>query len=799
MRPERRDASRPPPRGEGRRPRRRSGGGRSPHSLPICRAALAVDLPSGEVMRLAFAVSSVARCFAAIAASPRRRSSASPPTCASRATARCMSWRRSACAPRATEIRRGIFRDVSTTFEDADGNVHRVGFELLGVTRDGRPEPYFTERHGDYPPHLCRRRGRVPRPGSYTYVLTYETDRQVRWFDGKPELYWNVTGNDWAFPISRRERQPDAAGRRRAGALDRLYRQRSASAARTGAAPSAATACSTSRRRGGSSRRGADHRRGDSRRARSTPPSDARTRRYFLLDYREWIIGSVGLLVVFGYYLWAWNAVGRDPKGGTIIPLFHPPEGVSPALASYIRNWGFGANAWKAFTAAALSLAVRGLLVFDQEGKDLMLERTDAAADGRERCRPASRPCSTGSKAGRPRRDQQRQRQGGRQTIGEEFKKSVETESGGRYFQPQPRLFRRRRRALASLTVAGDRRLRRPAARRISACSSACCSSASSSASSSCRSSPRSSTAATRRSSSASLVVARLRARLRRLPSPATSRRPIERHGCGMLSRRLLDALARPRLPVRAGARLADAERPLLLSAARADAGGPAGDGPDRGLSACIWRRRNPAASTSPTRRRSPPSASRRCCPTRWRSTWRGHGPTPSPRRWPARIRATPIRCRHYHPRWRRGGSLVERQFRPLRSPPAVASASGALRELDAAQLVGLVGIFRRRRFGRRRRRPRRRGVVAAKRIAQRRRDAATGSSDSRLGRRSARDDRRSRLQSRGFDRTSPARCDARSASRAVLRGNSRAHAAAGGGGSAPAGDRRAGRGRADL
>ncbi|MGB8156713.1 MAG: DUF2207 domain-containing protein, partial [Pseudolabrys sp.] len=29
----------------------------------------------------------------------------------------------------------------------------------------------------------------------------YRTGRQVRWFDGKPELNWNVTGNFWRFPI----------------------------------------------------------------------------------------------------------------------------------------------------------------------------------------------------------------------------------------------------------------------------------------------------------------------------------------------------------------------------------------------------------------------------------------------------------------------------------------------------------------------------------------------------------------------------------------------------------------------
>ncbi|MGA7600240.1 MAG: DUF2207 domain-containing protein [Pseudolabrys sp.] len=37
--------------------------------------------------------------------------------------------------------------------------------------------------------------------GEHTYVFRYRTGRQVRWFDGKPELNWNVTGNFWRFPI----------------------------------------------------------------------------------------------------------------------------------------------------------------------------------------------------------------------------------------------------------------------------------------------------------------------------------------------------------------------------------------------------------------------------------------------------------------------------------------------------------------------------------------------------------------------------------------------------------------------
>ena len=103
---------------------------------------------------------------------------------------------------------------------------------------------------------------------------------------------------------------------------------------------------------------------------------------YQLFDNRHWMIGGIGFLLVLIYYFAAWEAVGRDPKGGIVIPLFHPPPGISPALANYIRDWGFGREKWRAFTAAALSLAVKGLVHFDQTGKALTLKATGKQPEG---------------------------------------------------------------------------------------------------------------------------------------------------------------------------------------------------------------------------------------------------------------------------------------------------------------------------------------------------------------------------------------------------------------------------------
>src|SRR3546814_1990151 len=42
-------------------------------------------------------------------------------------------------------IRRGIYRDFPTRYRDRIGNRVVVGFEVVGVQRDGKPEPWFTE------------------------------------------------------------------------------------------------------------------------------------------------------------------------------------------------------------------------------------------------------------------------------------------------------------------------------------------------------------------------------------------------------------------------------------------------------------------------------------------------------------------------------------------------------------------------------------------------------------------------------------------------------------------------------
>ena len=44
---------------------------------------------------------------------------------------------------------------------------------------------------------------RLVQAGEHTYELVFRTDRQLGYFADHDELYWNVTGNGWDFPIDR--------------------------------------------------------------------------------------------------------------------------------------------------------------------------------------------------------------------------------------------------------------------------------------------------------------------------------------------------------------------------------------------------------------------------------------------------------------------------------------------------------------------------------------------------------------------------------------------------------------------
>ncbi|WP_395174297.1 DUF2207 domain-containing protein [Roseibium alexandrii] len=272
------------------------------------------------------------------------------------------------------EIKRGIFRDIPLRAKDANGWEHDVPFELLEVLRDGQRENKFTRDNGRGVRIYIGREDVLLDPGVYTYTIKYRMWRQVRFFDGYDEVYWNATGNEWIFPID----EAVARVRLPAGADATQY------AAYTGAFGSDAADYEAS----------VDPATGQVVFETTQPlgayegltvavgfpkgfvaePSDSEKWDMWLQDQRVLAIGAPAVLILVFYYLISWWRVGRDPARGVIFPRFKGPDGVSPAMANYITNRGIEGQRWVALAAACLSLATKGRLKLSKDDKDLVLE-----------------------------------------------------------------------------------------------------------------------------------------------------------------------------------------------------------------------------------------------------------------------------------------------------------------------------------------------------------------------------------------------------------------------------------------
>jgi len=99
-------------------------------------------------------------------------------------------------------IQHGLYRDFPTTYTDPDsGRVTRVSFKVVSLTRDGAAEPWRSARLSNGVRVYFGSSSTTLTSGEHVYVFTYASDRQLGFFEDHDELYWNVTGNGWEFPI----------------------------------------------------------------------------------------------------------------------------------------------------------------------------------------------------------------------------------------------------------------------------------------------------------------------------------------------------------------------------------------------------------------------------------------------------------------------------------------------------------------------------------------------------------------------------------------------------------------------
>ncbi len=276
-------------------------------------------------------------------------------------------------------IRRGLYRDLPTEYTDRFMNKYEVSIEPLAVLRNDAAEDFHTVKVRRGQRTYFGHEDRFLAAGVHTYVFRYRASRMLGFFEAHDEIYWNVTGFDWAFPIDRASAHvylefdvdPSALSYEAYtgpfGARGEDYTSRIAP---DGAVEFLAT--------------------------RPLSPVNGMTivvgwPKGFVeeptgLDRFGWLVNDnvnllvalAGFILLLGYYIPVWNRHGRDPDEGVIIPRYEPPRGFSPASLRYIQQMYYDN---KVMTAAIVNLAVKGYLVIRERSGKHWLERLKPPPD----------------------------------------------------------------------------------------------------------------------------------------------------------------------------------------------------------------------------------------------------------------------------------------------------------------------------------------------------------------------------------------------------------------------------------
>ena len=283
------------------------------------------------------------------------------------------------------QIRRGIYRDFPTRYEDRFGNRVRVDLQVLGVQRNDVTEPWFTESMTNGVRINTGNDSFLPVPADYTYTFHYRTTRQLGFFSDHDEIYWNAIGTGWVFPIESATvvvHLPSPVPVASMHAEGYTGRQGAKGAAYQADLPEPGVARYRLTEGLGPYEgltivltfpKGLIH-----------EPTQSERTQWLLKDNRGVLVALAGFILALVYMVRQWQRVGRDPQKGIVIARYEPRDGQSPAGLRYMENMGYD---MRCFTGDVLALAVAGRLTIHKEdhflGDEWSLERSDAPSSSK--------------------------------------------------------------------------------------------------------------------------------------------------------------------------------------------------------------------------------------------------------------------------------------------------------------------------------------------------------------------------------------------------------------------------------
>lgn len=257
------------------------------------------------------------------------------------------------------QIKRGIFRTLPLV-RNINGNDYKINYDITSVKRNGSKENYHTEKNNlSYKIYIGDKDINL-KEGIYLYEITYSATNQIGFFKNYDELYWNVNGNEWNFPIE----NISATVTLPVGA--KIIQ----SACYTGSYGNTSGNCSDEKLSENAIQwKAQDLLAGEGLTVAvgftkgiivqpPPPPPPSFFEKFGLAIFLS--IFSLGLLL---YFYVSWRKYGVDPPKPTIYPQLNIPDNLSPASLGYIhKEYYFN----KLLTASLINLAIKGYIHIDQ-------------------------------------------------------------------------------------------------------------------------------------------------------------------------------------------------------------------------------------------------------------------------------------------------------------------------------------------------------------------------------------------------------------------------------------------------
>lgn len=270
-------------------------------------------------------------------------------------------------------IKRGLIRTLPTSYVDSYGIGRHSKYVLNDVLVNGKKSPYHIKHDFDTYAIYVGTKSHLLSPGWYTYTFNYTVNDAVNFLKDADELYWNITGNGWKFPIQMATAiitLPEGANITHHYAYTGKKGTKGNAYITNEMAPNKITFTTTA----------------------ELPPKSGLTvavawpkgiviETDFLTKLKYEFDANPGVkkvtqlaLVTICYFFIVWLLFGVDPKRGTIIPRFVPPDNVTAAQSRYIMQMGFD---MKVLTAAIVSLATKGFITISSDNSDFTIKKIE--------------------------------------------------------------------------------------------------------------------------------------------------------------------------------------------------------------------------------------------------------------------------------------------------------------------------------------------------------------------------------------------------------------------------------------